>query len=96
MRKICVIIKKVNSQLKTSLHSTKWTIKEYGARVKKKGPVKRDVTNNKEQRNRKQRKGSLSIKLPLSIAPSQTTVTKALIKGGAFASSEQTFLCREK
>ena len=49
MGKICVIIKKVNSQLKTSLHSAKWTInKEYGARVKKKGPVKRDVTNNKE------------------------------------------------
>ena len=49
MGKICVIIKKVNSQLRTSLHSTKWTInKEYGARVKKKGPVKRDVTNNKE------------------------------------------------
>ena len=44
-----------------------------------------------------QRKGSsLSIKLPLSIAPSQTTVTKALINGGAFASSEETFLCREK
>ena len=35
-------------------------------------------------------------KLPLSIAPSQTTVTKALINGGAFASSEETFLCREK
>ena len=48
MRKICVIIKEVSSQLKTSLHSTKWTIKEYGARVMKKGPVKRDVTNNKE------------------------------------------------
>ena len=49
MSKICVIIKKVNSQLKTSLHSTKWTIKEYGARaVKEKGPVRRDVTNNKE------------------------------------------------
>ena len=43
-----------------------------------------------------QRKGGLLIKLPLSIAPSQTTVTKALINGGAFASSEETFLCREK
>ena len=43
------IIKKVKSELKTSLHSTKWTIKEYGARaVKEKGPVRRDVTNNKE------------------------------------------------
>ena len=97
MGKICVIIKKLNSKLKTSLHSAKWTFnKEYGARVKKKGPVKRDVTNNKELRNRMQRKGSLSIKLPLSIAPSQTTVTKALINGGAFTSSEETFLCREK
>ena len=43
--KICVIIKKVISQLKTSPHSTKWTIKDYGARVKKKGPVKCDVKN---------------------------------------------------
>ena len=42
-----------------------------------------------------QRKGGLLIKLPLSIAPSQTTVTKALINGGAFASSEETFFCRE-
>ena len=46
---VVCIIKKVSSQLKTGLHSTKWTIKEYVARaVKKKGPVKRDVTNNKE------------------------------------------------
>lgn len=33
---ICVIIKMENSQQKTSLHSTKWRIREYGACVKKK------------------------------------------------------------